>query len=142
MKREKLYYVWTTMKYRCKNKENYKDRGIEVCKEWNSYDVFLEWALNNGYKEGLSIDRINNDGNYEPQNCRWTTQSVQARNTRLLSKKNKTGYRGVLYAKDRNAYRVKINGKYIATVKCRLEGAYIYDQYIRDNNLENPKNFE
>ncbi len=84
-----LYGVWKGIRARCHKKYkrldvmNYQDRGIIVCDEWrNNFEPFREWALANGYKKGLTIDRINNDGNYEPDNCRWTTSSEQMRNTR------------------------------------------------------------
>jgi hypothetical protein len=83
----KLYYVWDAMKRRCicPNNHKYKDygaRGIKVCKEWLDYVVFKSWALTNGYREGLSIDRIDNDGNYCPENCRWVTNKTQQNNKR------------------------------------------------------------
>lgn len=84
----KLYEVWKTMKQRCSNSNNkgyhnYGGRGINVCDEWkDNYQAFYEWSINNGYKEGLSIDRINNDGNYEPNNCRWVDKFIQNNNTR------------------------------------------------------------
>lgn len=81
----KLYAVWKTMKYRCSNKNNHKyknygAKGITVCDEWFDYENFKLWAYSNGYKEGLSIDRINVNGNYEPNNCRWVDMKTQQRN--------------------------------------------------------------
>lgn len=84
----KLYSIWCAMKTRCTNQntEAYKDyggRGICICDEWlNNYESFKTWALNNGYEQGLSIDRIDNDKGYEPQNCRWVTSVAQANNRR------------------------------------------------------------
>ena len=94
-----LYSLWNTMRHRCynpKNKKykNYGARGIRVCDEWKySFEPFLNWALNNGYKKGLTIDRIDVNGNYEPINCRWTTLLMQARNktnNRMITYKNQT----------------------------------------------------
>lgn len=86
----KLHNIWLNIKARCtnernKNYNNYGGRGIKVCDEWigkNGFINFYNWSYENGYKEGLSIDRINNDGNYCPENCRWVTMKVQANNTR------------------------------------------------------------
>lgn len=81
----KLYNVWKTMKERCRNKNTYMyyrygGRGIDVCEEWkNNYMIFQNWALNNGYKDGLTIDRINNDGNYNPDNCQFLTNKENIR---------------------------------------------------------------
>jgi len=70
----KLHNIWITMRQRCHNKRY--GRGISVCSKWK-YDfvMFRKWAMIHGYKEGLTIDRINNDGNYEPSNCQWITQA-------------------------------------------------------------------
>jgi len=86
-KNERLYHIWKHMRQRCKNKNDfkYKDyggRGIVFCEEWNNYIMFRDWSIKNGYNKNLSIDRINNNGNYEPSNCKWSTPKEQANNTR------------------------------------------------------------
>lgn len=88
--KSRLYRVYISMKKRCNDPKdpgynNYGGRGISVCQEWeNSFLTFYNWAIKNGYKEksGLSIDRINNDGNYEPSNCQWVPKAVQDNNKR------------------------------------------------------------
>lgn len=83
-----LYKVWDSMKQRCTNPndtgyKNYGGRGISICNEWlHNPEIFIKWALNNGYKKGLVIDREKNNGNYTPNNCRFITNKLSQRNTR------------------------------------------------------------
>ncbi len=88
MSATKLYRVYSSMRERCEKPscpeyKNYGGRGITVCKEWkHDRNSFFEWALNNGYKQGLEIDRIDVNGNYEPSNCRWVTRVENCNNKR------------------------------------------------------------
>ncbi len=75
------------MRQRCGNENDhafkyYGGRGVAVCGEWGKFEAFRDWALASGYRRGLTIDRINNEGNYEPDNCRWATRKQQNRNAR------------------------------------------------------------
>ena len=85
---KKLYSVWKAIKQRCYNSKNqdycnYGLRGIKMCEEWkNDYIKFHKWSIKNEYVEGLSLDRIDVNGNYEPNNCRWVTNKQQANNKR------------------------------------------------------------
>lgn len=142
----RLYSVYIQMKERClkKNHQNYTDyggRGIKICNEWlNSYKKFYEWAINTGYKKGLSIDRINVDGNYCPENCRWADRHTQSANKRKYSFNN-SGYTGVNTRKYKNVTkyeaRIKINKKIIiiGTFKTPERACIARDRFIINNNL-------
>lgn len=82
---KRLYEIWRKMHFRCENEKhpNFKDYGglgIKVCDEWNSLITFGKWALENGYSEDLTLDRIDVNGNYEPSNCRWATRETRMNN--------------------------------------------------------------
>ena len=83
----RLFRIWSGMKERCyrKNHQHYNSyggRGIKICDEWMNFKTFQNWASLNGYDDNLTIERINVNGNYEPNNCKWTTQKEQHNNTR------------------------------------------------------------
>jgi hypothetical protein len=114
MHNTKIYKVWSAMKRRCyspndKAYKNYGAKGIQVCEEWSdSFENFYIWAINNGYKEGLSIDRVNSSGNYEPSNCRWTDRFVQNNNT---SRNRPLEYNNKILNEDQWAREVGIDRK-------------------------------
>ena len=95
----KLYKVWASIKQRCSNSKNkrYKDyggRGITLCDEWKDFEPFKEWALENGYREGLQLDRVDNNKGYSPNNCRFVEAKENCRNKRdnvFITVENKTG---------------------------------------------------
>lgn len=83
------FMVWNGMKQRCKNPRSrsypeYGGRGIRICPEWELFSGFMKWDRFDEYRKGLQIDRIDNDGDYSPDNCRWVTPSENARNTRSV----------------------------------------------------------
>lgn len=116
----RLYRIWQAMKERCYNPnrwnyDKYGGKGIVVCDEWrNDFMNFYNWAMANGYNDNLSIDRIDNNGNYEPSNCRWTDCCMQGYN-RGVQSNSTTGYEGISKLKD-GRYRayIKKNNKQIS----------------------------
>lgn len=115
MRNSDLYKKYYDIHTRCNRKDNYLygGRGISVCAEWSGecgFENFMKWSTENGYKEGLSLDRIDVDGDYCPENCRWVTWDIQAKNKRPLPN-NTTGVSGV-YPKDgKYAASISVNGK-------------------------------
>lgn len=98
MSHSRLYHIWNGMKQRCSNPKSvsyqyYGAKGISVCDAWENFVEFYEWAIASGYADNLTIDRLNSNGNYEPSNCRWTTNKEQQNNTsycRLITYGGKT----------------------------------------------------
>jgi len=142
----RIYKIWAGMKSRCHNKNcqgyaEYGEKGISVCDEWKSNFInFHIWAMNNGYNKELSIDRIDNDKGYSPDNCRWATTSKQSLN-RGVRKDNTSGFRGVNLNKPMRkwAARVSINKaeKHLGYFDTPEDAAEARDSYIRKNRLDN-----
>lgn len=140
--KHKLYWVWAAMIQRCKNHVNYGGRGIFVCADWKKPEVFIRWALSNGWKDGLHIDRRNNDGGYTPDNCRFITQGENNLNQRIR-KDNTTGFVGVY---------IGYNGKYFSKITVDkkttwlglflnpIDAAIARNDYITLNNLKHNLN--
>ena len=141
------YRVHLNMKYRCEKNfvnqyNDYGGRGITVCDEWldknDGVKNFIEWAESNGYEDGLEIDRIDNDGNYEPSNCRFVTHRENSLNRRV-NKNNTSGYVGVTFCNSEHKWKGQItvlahnfNLGYFSTKKQALEAR---NKYIIENNL-------
>lgn len=105
----RLYQVWAKMKSRCFNANDksypyYGGRGISVCKEWIDSEKFCKWAILNGYRDDLTIERKNNDGNYCPENCKWADRGEQARNRHF----RKSKHRGVVWNKIKSEWQGRV----------------------------------
>ena len=112
-RKHSLYMTWSNIKTRCYNakRKDYKwygGKGIRVCDEWLNPKTFIDWALANGWKKGLEIDRKDSNENYCPKNCRIVTHKKNVENCNLLRCDNSSGYRGVSYH--------KVTGKWSATI--------------------------
>jgi hypothetical protein len=98
----KLYGVWGAMKGRCyspgtKDYKRYGARGVRMCVEWHDFETFRTWALSHGFRKGLTIDRVDSNGNYEPENCRWISKGEQQANIRRAIKLTLNGETRSLY---------------------------------------------
>ena len=140
----KSYEVWKNMMGRCyressKNFKNWGGRGISVCDSWKDFTCFDAWFLEN-YKDGLQIDRIDNDGNYEPSNCRFISRGENLRNKRsIIGKKGK--YRYILWQSKTSGWRAVFKGRHIGYSKDE-EVAYNmltkdieYQEYIKGREI-------
>ena len=117
------------MRQRCNNPnrhdyKRYGGRGIAVCKEWNDYSTFRNWAIANGYNDNLSIDRIDVNGNYEPSNCRWVDNIVQANNVR---NNHRIEYKGTTYTLAEFARKLNIS---YSTLQHRINRRWSIDKIV------------
>lgn len=147
----KLYLKFKCIKDRCYNPNHiaygyYGGRGIKVCDEWlRDFELFYNWAIDNGWDDSLEIDRKDNDGSYEPDNCRFVTHQTNMLNQSLRITNN-SGFRGVYYSKACENYYCQIiyNGKVILDrkgFKTAKQAAIYRDSFIVDNKLPHKLNF-
>ena len=133
-----LCTVWHNMKNRCYNPKNkkykwYGGKGIEIYPSWRSdFLIFFNWAITHGYKAGLTIDRINSDGSYCPNNCQFITIAKNILKQQGLRSNNKTGFKGVSWRKDTQKYQASIcvngNQKNLGSFDSLIEAVKVYDQ--------------
>lgn len=143
----RIHNAWRGMKARCNYKghpsyKNYGARGIRVCSEWlNDFPTFYEWAMANGYSDNLTLDRIDVNGNYEPENCRWSDLSTQSANRRSSGS---CEYIGVFKEPKGKSYfsRIIHNGEVVFSYrsKSKNECAKKRNEYIIENSLKYPLN--
>lgn len=146
---KRLRIIRQGMTQRCYNEKhigysNYGGKGIKICEEWrHSSNDFIRWALENGYDENLTIDRIDSNKSYSPCNCRWVSKSIQSRNRIKAQKNNSTGKKGVF--KDKKYFRamIRIDGKlkHIGSYPNVEDAGKAYNNYIISNKLEHTLNF-
>jgi hypothetical protein len=138
---KKIHDIWHHMKQRCLEKTNpsypnYGGRGIFICEEWlRDYMSFYNWACGSGYKDGLQIDRINNDDGYYPDNCRWATAAENCQNRRKI-KNTKFKYKGINLVNGKYRSYIKCNGRsyHLGTYSTEKEAALAYNKFVIKHN--------
>lgn len=130
----RLYSIWKSMRSRCNNPntDNYKyygGRGIKICERWNDFLLFLE-DMEDSFEEGLSLDRIDNDGNYSPDNCKWSTNIEQSKNTRRTLK---LFFEGEYYTQSELSEKTGVNS---STIQRRRKSNYSPEEIVYGKNLK------
>lgn len=125
----KVYQAWINMRRRCRDTKlkHWAGRGISVCSEWESFETFLT-DMGEPLSEKHSLDRIDNDGNYNKENCRWATITVQINNRNRFARKNKTGYAGVYLNRTGKAYVASVKKINCGSYKTPEEAALAYNK--------------
>lgn len=144
MAKHRFYKTWCGMIHRCNNPKNkdyihYGGRGITVCEEWLDVTIFIAWAeATHPNIEGYSLDRIDNDLGYSPENCRWADKTTQNTNQRM-KKSNTSGFVGVHWDIGNNKYVARItvlgNKVHIGSFLTKIEAVLARDNYIIENGL-------
>ena len=148
LRKSLLYGTWLNMKDRCynKNNKNYKDyggRGVKVCEEWfNNFETFHNWCGENGYSKNLTLDRIDFNGNYSPENCRWVDMHMQNTNKKIKNT-NTSGYTGVSFHKGTKKWASYIciygKSKHLGVFNTKEDAVIFRNKYIIDNGLKEYK---
>lgn len=138
----RLYRLWAGMFSRCKNNRRYVERGIKVCDEWHDFETFRQWAIEAGYPNGLTIDRVDNAKGYSPSNCRFASYTVQNQNRRKPSN-NTSGYIGVYEVQDGWRARARKQGKtvHLGIFNDLVEAAKARDRFVQKHYLSPTLNF-
>lgn len=154
LSQSRAYCAWKNMRARCKgyqkkSAKDYKERGITYCKEWESFNQFLK---DMGHPpEGMTLDRKDNDGNYEPSNCRWATRSQQQLNQREIIASNKSGVKGVCWVKKKSKWLVTFRGMFggyfeeidlAAAKRKKMEEACKAQLFMREDGQLNSESIE
>lgn len=125
----RLWHIWQGMKERCKRNPNYEN--VKICDEWKSFEPFYKWAVESGYSDDLTIDRINTSGNYEPINCRWVSFKVQENN-------RKNNLRITINGETHTAAEWgDITGINSATIRFRYNAGWPESDLLMEPNLSN-----